>query len=50
MATERQVGSQAAGTRLSVFRHRPQQSPGGELAGGLPTDATLYEEVKCLGQ
>lgn len=27
MATERQVGSQAAGTRLSVFRHRPQQSP-----------------------
>lgn len=49
MATERQVGSQAAGTGLSVFRHRPQVSRG-ELDGELPTDATQCEEVKCLGQ
>lgn len=27
MATERQVGGEAAGTRLSVFRYRPQESP-----------------------
>lgn len=47
MATERQVGGEAAGTRLSVFQYRPQESPQESRVGRRPTDATRYEEVTC---
>lgn len=43
MATEQQVGSEAGGTRLSVFSVSP-----GELGGSLPTDVTWYEEMRRL--